>query len=84
MTSPIRLGLALLALLALVGHAGAQALKKERYPALGIPSILRPRTFDVVPVQPNEPYIRLQWFERLPDAARKQEKQRKYLSLIHI
>jgi hypothetical protein len=84
MTSPIRLGLALLALSAVVGHADAQALKKERYPALGVPSILRPRTFDVVPVQPNEPYIRLQWFERLPDAARKQEKQRKYRPRVFL
>lgn len=76
-TRTLLLALALAAGTAAV-PAAAQALKTERYPALGIPNVLRPRTFDGVPVQPNEPYIRLQWFERLPDPDRKQDKARQY------
>lgn len=70
--------------LALAPAAVAQALKKERYPALGIPTVLRPRTFDPVPVQPNEPFIRLQWFEELPKEGRKQDKPRAYRPRVFL
>ncbi|MEZ6015359.1 MAG: hypothetical protein R3F49_25680 [Planctomycetota bacterium] len=77
-SNPLRLlGVALVTTLALAPPLSAQAFKKERYPALGIPLVLRPRTFDPVPVQPNEGYVRLQWYERLPDPKRKQDKERR-------
>ena len=79
-------GFPLLVLLAgaIAPDVSAQVLRKERYPALGLPTVYRPRTFDVVPVQPNEPWIRLQWFEELPDERKKYQKRRNYRPRIFL
>jgi len=84
MVRPLIQCLVVAALLAMASLADAQALRKERYPALGIPSVLRPRLFDPVPVQPNEPFVRLQWFERLPDPDDKQRTQRAYRPRVFL
>jgi uncharacterized protein DUF1570 len=51
----MRLAVLLIACLVLTDLAPAQ-LKKERLPELGLPTFYRPRHFDIIPLQPGEPY----------------------------
>lgn len=59
--SPSRLRLPILVatLCAAAAPAAAQGLVRERYPELGVPTLYLPRTFDVIPLQPDERWARV-------------------------
>jgi len=59
--------LALLAALVLSFHSPLIAAQTvtDNHPELGLPGFARPRTYEAIPTEPNEPWIKLQYSEKL-------------------